>query len=216
MWPAGACSWHHDFPAVKDCPNRSFFPYFAFVGFFVPQMRKVTNSLECSFLGECLTGLVYHRSGMLCSYIWQARVAGRLTASIWRQWGLRKCRPHDSRLIQRNDLPSVMCWSDSTLCREWLVVSRDPSLHPLWLNVRPKGVELFDHAWTTCTSQIYFFVWNILEKVGRNLPIKGKMLYDPRVYWSLLKEGSQEGVSAPFFLVQVVKCWLGFSALSTL
>lgn len=160
MWPAGACSWYHDFPAVKDCPNRSLFPYFAFVGFFVPQMRKVTNSLECSLLGECLPGLVCHRSGMLCSYILHSRVAGRLTASIWRQWGLRKCRPHDSRLIQRNDLPSVMCWSDSTLCREWPVV---PS--PLVIKCETQGSGV---AWS-CFNNMYltdlFFIF--LKYLGK-------------------------------------------------
>lgn len=146
------------FPCCERLPQQILLSLLCFCWFFVPQMRKVTNSLECSFLGECLPGLVYHRSGMLCSYIWHSRVAGKLTASIWRQWGLRKCRPHDSRLIQRNDLPGVMCWSDSTLCREWPVV---PSPLVIKCETQRSGV-----AWS-CLNNMYltdFFFFKYLGK----------------------------------------------------
>lgn len=75
MWPAAACSWYHYFPAGKDCTKHTLLSLPGFLQVFCPQMRKVIEAhLENACLPCMRPGV--HGSGVLCSDIWHARVAG--------------------------------------------------------------------------------------------------------------------------------------------
>lgn len=151
----------------RTTPNGHCFPYIAFVRHLVPQTRKVTNR-GCT-VAHLVWIFAWYRWGMgfietECSAVaFDMWVAGWTACFCLRTVGFKKERPCDSRLIQF-DLPSFMCWSDSTPYREWGMVSRDPSVHPLWLNVRPKEKGWYESVREACIVER--ILCRVLESPG--------------------------------------------------